>query len=53
MMKDVSETSASQEAVNRNTAQIFLEQNDDASAQSTKIEAFKSLNQWKKYRKLI
>ena len=52
MMKDVSETSASQEAVNRNTAQIFWNRMMMQAHNQQKSEAFKSLNQWKKYRKI-
>ena len=51
MMKDVSETSASQEAVNGNTAQIFWNRMMMQAHNQQKSEAFKSLNQWKKYRK--
>jgi len=52
MMKDVSETSASQEAVNGNTAQIFWNRMMMQAHNQQKSEAFKSLNQWKKYRKI-
>jgi len=52
MMKDVSETSASQEAVNGNTAQIFWNRMMMQAHNQQKSEAFRSLNQWKKYRKI-
>ena len=52
MMKDVSETSASQERVNGNTAQIFWNRMMMQAHNQQKSEAFKSLNQWKKYRKI-
>ena len=52
MMKDVSETSASQEAINSNTAQIFWNRMMMQAHNQQKSEAFKSLNQWKKYRKI-
>jgi len=52
MMKDVSETSASQEAVNGNTAEIFWNRMMMQAHNQQKSEAFKSLNQWKKYRKI-
>ena len=51
-MKDVSETSTSQEAVNGNTAQIFWNRMMMQAHNQQKSEAFKSLNQWKKYRKI-
>ncbi len=52
MMKDVGETSESQEAVNGNTAQIFWNKMMMQAHNQQKSEAFKSLNQWKKYRKI-
>tara|TARA_Y100000590_G_scaffold421891_1_gene526043 strand:- start:2146 stop:3648 length:1503 start_codon:yes stop_codon:yes gene_type:complete len=52
MMEDVSETSASQEAVNGNTAQIYWNMMMMQAHNQQKSDALKSLNQWKKYRKI-
>ena len=52
MMDDVAETSNSKERVNGNTAQIYWHRMMMHGHNQQKSEAFKSLNQWKKYRKI-
>ena len=52
MAKTVNETSTSQERVNLNTATLYWHKLMIQSHNQQKAEAFKSLAQWKKYRKL-